>query len=368
MNRHSVSRWALLAVTLAGWGCALEVDERAERDREVGRAAAPGIEVSVDDGLAVVRDLSRASVRLWAAAPNFAQTLRFESAGDFTVVLDNVSSDALVQVQDSEGVALSTTTLPTERPTRRRLRFMAPTGEIRLHVLSPPTPEPVVRFGLLSDIQGGMPRVGEVFARINREPALDFVLSTGDLGSRGSRDELERFERHLAELHVPFYSGIGNHELFESPPPFQDLFGRASSHFHFRGIAFSNIDSASATLAPPVMDWLEDWLEASRDRVHIVFMHIPPVDPVGVRNGSFGSRSEAHHVLARLAEGRVDLTLYGHIHSYYAFENAGIPAYISGGGGAVPERFDRVGRHFLVITADPARVRSVRLVRVDGAT
>jgi hypothetical protein len=37
-------------------------------------------------------------------------------------------------------------------------------------------------------------------------------------------------------------------------------------------------------------------------------MHIPPLDPTGVRNGAFASRSEAAKLLARLAEGGVDLS------------------------------------------------------------
>src|SRR5260221_4504482 len=85
-------------------------------------------------------------------------------------------------------------------------------------------------------------------------------------------------------------------------------------------------------------------------------MHIPPVDTVGVINGSFADRDEAAKLLAKLAGGHVDLTLYGHIHSYYPFSNAGIPAYISGGGGAIPERFDGIGRHYLTIDVDPAQV------------
>jgi 3',5'-cyclic-AMP phosphodiesterase len=95
-------------------------------------------------------------------------------------------------------------------------------------------------------------------------------------------------------------------------------------------------------------------------------MHIPPLDPVGTRNGGFASRAEAARVLAMFAGGAVDLTLYGHIHSYYAFWNAGIPAHISGGGGAIPERFDGIGRHFLAIDADPAAAElETRVVRVD---
>jgi hypothetical protein len=79
------------------------------------------------------------------------------------------------------------------------------------------------------------------------------------------------------------------------------------------------------------------------------------------------SRKEAAKLLGMLANGNVDATFYGHLHSYYAYENAGIPAYISGGGGAYPERWDGIGRHFLVVDLDPgsARVESVGVVRVD---
>ena len=88
--------------------------------------------------------------------------------------------------------------------------------------------------------------------------------------------------------------------------------------------------------------------------------------PIGVRNGSMASRSEADKLLAKLAEGRVDLTLYGHIHSYYSFDNAGIPAFISGGGGAIPERFDKIGRHFMVFEADARHGITARdLIKVD---
>nr|MBA3456856.1 hypothetical protein [Deltaproteobacteria bacterium] len=47
-------------------------------------------------------------------------------------------------------------------------------------------------------------------------------------------------------------------------------------------------------------------------------------------------------------------TLYGHIHTLVSYENGGIPAYISGGGGAEPLRGDGIDRHFLVIELDPA--------------
>jgi Icc protein len=48
------------------------------------------------------------------------------------------------------------------------------------------------------------------------------------------------------------------------------------------------------------------------------------------------------------------------------FSNAGIPAYISGGGGAIPERFDGRGRRYLTIDVDPkVSVVQTAIVRID---
>ena len=192
------------------------------------------------------------------------------------------------------------------------------------------------------------------------------MLGAGDLTERGHVDELERYQEELRTLRVPYYTTLGNHELGENPTLFHDWFGRGNFHFGFRGVEFTLLDSASATLDPMVYEWLDGWLRAGSNRVHLVAMHIPPIDPIGVRGGGFASRNEAAKLLTRLANGRVDLTLYGHIHSYYEFDNAGIPAHISGGGGAIPERFDGVGRHFLVVdvSADGG-VQNVQVVRVD---
>ena len=125
-------------------------------------------------------------------------------------------------------------------------------------------------------------------------------------------------------------------------------------------VATWNVNSLKARL-PRV----EEWLAQGKSGVHIVAMHIPPFDPTGTRNGAFASRNEASKMLGLLAAGNVDLTLYGHIHSYYRFFNAGIEAHISGGGGAIPEKFDGIGRHFLDVEVSSQGVGGVEVVRVD---
>jgi hypothetical protein len=115
-----------------------------------------------------------------------------------------------------------------------------------------------------------------------------------------------------------------------------------------------------------VHEWLDRWLSDGARRFHVVVMHIPLLDPVGTRNGGFANRGEAHALAGKLARGGVDLTLYGHIHSYYAFKNAGIPAYISGGGGAIPDRLDFIGRHYLTIDVAPATgLFQSAIIRID---
>lgn len=144
------------------------------------------------------------------------------------------------------------------------------------------------------------------------------------------------------------------------------FFGRGSHHFVFKGAHFTLLDDASATIAPQAYEWLDGWLQEGRDAFHSVYMHLPPLDVSGVRNGAMASRAEADLLLSKLAGAGVDLTVYGHVHTYYAYTNAGIPAFITGGGGAIPVRFDHVGRHFLAVDIDPGNQRlQTAIVRVD---
>ena len=205
----------------------------------------------------------------------------------------------------------------------------------------------------MADVQEAIDRVEDIYAVVNADPSIRFVLFNGDLTEQGSHAELEVFQAKMASLRVPLYATLGNHELGTRDDSFHDFFGRGSSSFVFRGVRFTLLDSASATVDPRVYRWLDGWLEQGAGSLHIVTMHIPPLDPAGERNGSFASRAEANKLVGRLAEGGVDLTIYGHIHSYYAYQNAGIPAFITGGGGSIPERMDGIGRHYLTVDVDP---------------
>jgi predicted phosphodiesterase len=331
--------------------CARPAEERAERDRSVGQARVENLAVHVKDGLAAVRALEASRVVLWGSAPSYEFELTSDAAASVTIELQNCLSDA--ELVALEPLELTLTEEASSLPTRRSFVVDLPAGASRLRVAAPDADdEGPFRFALLSDVQEAIDGVSDIFDRLNLEPDVRFLLGAGDLTEEGSVEELERYQRELEVLDVPYFTTLGNHELGVSPARYHDYFGRGNFQFGFRGVTFTLLDSASATLDPIVYDWLDGWLRTA-GRIHVVSMHIPPLDPIGVRNGAFASRPEAAKLLGKLAEGGVDLTVYGHIHSYYSFENAGIQAYISGGGGAIPERFDNVGRHFLVFDIDP---------------
>ncbi|MCA9632959.1 MAG: metallophosphoesterase [Myxococcales bacterium] len=369
--------WRGVVVTLGFCGLLVQAacstrpaEERAERDLEVGHAAARGLRVDVDDGLAVVSGIGQDEdgnwqLKLWSSAPTQRFTLRRTDAAStsWRMTLSNVMRESELRVVEGEAeITRSDGSHPTQQVYQLELR----TPEVRFELMAPEARQRgPFSFALLSDVQEAIDRVQDIFGRINQEPVA-FMLGAGDLTQRGTDEQLSRYKRELERLEVPYYTTLGNHELGQSPTLWHDYFGRASFHFDFRGAAFSLVDSGSATVDPLIYDRLDGWLGEHGSDVHIVAMHIPPLDPIGVRNGAFSSRNEAAKLLGRLARGHVDLTLYGHIHSYYDFENGGIPAYISGGGGAIPERFDDIGRHFLVIDVDPdSGIRDVRTVRVD---
>ncbi|MEZ4258080.1 MAG: metallophosphoesterase [Polyangiaceae bacterium] len=358
----------------ASSSCVNVARRRAEADLDVGRASADALDVEMVDGLACVRAIGPGALTLRAQAPTVRGRVTVKGgAPTLTVTVDNVHADARFVARAPDGALLPSAGEP---PTRRKQivrRVTVPAaGVVELDVSAPTAADSgPFDVGVLADVQEAIATVGEVYARINEHPSLEFVLFTGDLTRQGRREQLEEFERREQELDVPLYATLGNHELGAERVYFQEMYGRGSYSFVHRGVRFTMLDSASATLDPLVYGWLDGWLEQGRDATHVVAMHIAPFDPVGLRNGSFASRAEAAMLVSRLARGRVDVTLYGHVHSFYAFANGGIPAYISGGGGAIPERMDGIGRNFLVMSLEAAgptaRRPEVTMVRVgDG--
>lgn len=356
-----------------GTGCLNVADDRAEYDRHVGKAEAGGASVEVERGLANVRafkpGVAKGQLVLWAQAPELRIELDPGATDRWQVRLENAMPDAELSVivagAEPRRIDANATDVPTERVWQ--IEGLAPNTTVALSIAPPDSGDTSPwHFAVFADIQDHIDEVQDIYKRMAVDDELRFCLISGDLTEGGAPEELERFERELKSLPIPCYATLGNHELGHSELAFRERFGRGNFSFTFGGVRFTLLDSASATLAPLVYEWLDAWLDAGSDSLHAVLMHITPLDPVGQRNGAFASRAEANKLISMMADHGVDLAIYGHVHSYYAFSHAGIPAYITGGGGAIPERFDGIGRHYMKVAVDPgAQTFSTEVVRID---
>ena len=356
---------ALTLMLLAA--CTRPGEERAVDELAVGAATSTSVALEVDDGLAAIRALTDDAATLWSGAPTLELTVTANAPLALDLTFLNALPDATLTSPDAE---LAIAPLPAAaRVTTRGFRVTAPAGSYRLRLAAADADDAAAPFRVvaMADIQTALPTVDQVFARIAATPDVRFVVCMGDLTERAEVAEYDLFEAQLATLPVPFYTTLGNHELWADHGRWLARFGRASFQFTFHDVAFTFMDSGNGGLDPLVHAWVDDWLEVAHDRLHLTLTHFPTVEPSGTRAGSFRDHSEALDLLQRMAAAGVDLALYGHIHTLLTYEHAGIPAWISGGGGATQEKWDGIGRHFLTIDLDPAaRSADVGVIRVDS--
>jgi 3',5'-cyclic-AMP phosphodiesterase len=358
---------AALALTAVLGGCFRPGEQRAELDEKVGFASAGGVNFHVVEGLAAVRAIEAGALGLWAQAPvlSIEVASSAQATTGWSLAIRNCIQGSTVL---SATGAITWQPVASDGLTNCRFQLSIPQGAVgtlRIGPADADEPSPLT-FAVLSDIQNHLPFAGDIWAVMNRDPELRFVASMGDLTDGGKPQELDEFQQSIQGLAIPYYSTVGNHDIAGDVKDWHTRFGRFNFHWQMHGVHLTFLDSASAGLDPIVYGWLEDWLAQGQGSVHAVFTHYPPFDPVGTRAASFRTSAEASKFIGMLAEGGVDVVFMGHLHSYYAFSLGGIPAYISGGGGGIPETMDGIGRHYLRVVADPGKgSHTVSIVRVD---
>lgn len=311
-------------------------EDRARQDESVGAGEAGGVAVRVVDGLAAVRELAAGRLVLWAQSPVLEIELTPSAAAvqEWKITVENALPDAELRAETSDGAPLLVT--PTEEghgcATHRAWTVRLIPGLRATLRVSSPDAEIAQRwsFAVLNDTHGA-DVIREAAPSLNANAQLRLVVSGGDLGAGNGRSDLLAVQEALCALRVPFYATVGNNDAGSTA--WHDLFGRHSFHFAFRGVAFSFVDSASASVAPRTYEWFDDWARRAGARPHVTVTHVPPLDPLGSRGGGFRSREEAGKFLRGLAGGGVDLLLCGHLHLYYSLEEGGIPTVIGGAHG-----------------------------------
>ncbi len=188
-------------------------------------------------------------------------------------------------------------------------------------------------FALLTDthISSSNPRPMEdlqrSIAEINQNPAIEFVVVTGDLTESGDRASIQAIKDALDQLHVPFYAASGNHETTWSESGVMDfsrVFGDSRFAFTHNGMYFIGFNSgpvirmADGHVAPQDIAWLKhnlDSVSAAGDAPIFVFTHYP------LRNGDVDNWYDVTDVLR---EHNVQCVMGGHYHRNLLFDCDGI--------------------------------------------
>ena len=140
-------------------------------------------------------------------------------------------------------------------------------------------------------------------------PSVPFVLATGDLTQRGTREEVAAWVEHVSRSAVPVLPVMGNHDASRGPERgrfYRELVGPVFYGYEYGGVHFTI--AYVSTRGTPEMAWIRADLEESGLPSVLVLHHLP--------------RTSFLDALAGLP---VIAVVHGHWHGNRAFSRAGVP-------------------------------------------
>jgi 3',5'-cyclic AMP phosphodiesterase CpdA len=146
---------------------------------------------------------------------------------------------------------------------------------------------------------------------------VDFVLQLGDVADAGYAGEYATAVAMLAELGVPYYACLGNHDVWHDGwEPYKLYFGASAYRLPVGDVLFLATDLAGATLGGLQRGWFEEEL-ANATAEHIIVMgHYPLWTPTALGFSHLASEQEVYDMLDLMRTYGVDSHLSGHTHRY----------------------------------------------------
>jgi 3',5'-cyclic-AMP phosphodiesterase len=192
-------------------------------------------------------------------------------------------------------------------------------------------------FVFMGDSRGNDKTFNEALQRAASFNPL-FILHGGDFVEHGTADELAHFLKTVHEVPdlPPLFIVRGNHEghekLYEQYIGPRD-FTIDSERLGFRLVV---VDNSSDTLQGKELKYISKKLDQSRP-VQFVSMHVPPKTEHWSHHSFTKGKDE---LINLMADRKVKLGLFSHIHMYDTEEINGIPCIVSGGAGAHLTNYD----------------------------
>lgn len=173
------------------------------------------------------------------------------------------------------------------------------------------------------------------------QPALDFVVISGDLVDVGTQVEYTLFREAVDQLRMPYYVIPGNHDHKEvmrtafadhtyltTQGPLQ--FSIEQQGLRIIGLDTSQIGKSEGAFPEEQQDWLTTELAAHPDQPTMIFMHHPPFK-TGIQHMDDMRLLDADQNFWRLLKGQSQIIhiACGHVHRAIETFMHGIPISIS---------------------------------------
>ena len=202
-----------------------------------------------------------------------------------------------------------------------------------------------------------------------------FILHGGDTVFTGREKKFNHFldivESTLPD--TPIFVVIGNHELtnnVKSPHGkqiFQEKIGPLNYALDLKklGMRIVALDNSLYELTPTQLQYLEEQLTAKR-KYKFVIMHIPPETQKWQHSRCFTKGADSLKQI--MAEKKVSVAFFSHLHLYAQDEVKGVK-YIITGGAAAPLHinlpFGEHSYHFIVVRVKDGKV-STEVIRINS--
>jgi len=202
-----------------------------------------------------------------------------------------------------------------------------------------------------------------------------FILHGGDTVFTGREKKFNHFldiaESTLPE--TPIFVVIGNHDLtnnVKSPHGkqiFQERIGPLNYALDVKklGMRIVALDNSLYELTPTQLQYLEEQLSSKR-KYKFVIMHIPPETQKWQHSHCF--TKGADRLKQIMAEKKVSVAFFSHLHLYAQDEVKGVK-YIITGGAAAPLHinipFGEHSYHFIVVRVKDGKV-STEIIRINS--
>jgi 3',5'-cyclic-AMP phosphodiesterase len=193
---------------------------------------------------------------------------------------------------------------------------------------------------LFSDTASTLAQVKKAIAAL--EPRPGFVVISGDLTNRGTKENFLQLKHELADIDLPVYLALGNHDtregfyefVLDEPNRGSDpyFYSHVIGELHLIVLDSSTPNKVHGTIEPEQFTWLEQELALHPELPKVVVVHHPTAPMhLPIFNSINFDPDDATRLEALLEGKNVIGVLSGHVHFDQVSVRRGVPYFISTG-------------------------------------